>query len=181
MISPVMMIYRSKEIMNLYEISNQYLATAQQLAELDIDEQTLNDTLDGEKWPVEEKARAVSAMILNLEMESAMVKEAGERITRRAKALQARADWLHDYLLINMQRTGITEIKAIDGTFKAKLYPQRDSSVEIVEQGMIPQDYMREIPARFEPDKSLIKKAISDGYDVPGAKIVRKDRLEVRG
>lgn len=167
--------------MNLYEISNQYLATAQQLAELDIDEQTLSDTLEGEKWPVEEKARAVSAMILNLEMESAMVKEAGERIARRAKALQARADWLHDYLLENMQRTGITEIKAIDGTFKAKLYPQRDSSVEIVEQSMIPQDYMREIPARSEPDKTLIKKAINDGYDVPGAKIIKKDRLEVRG
>lgn len=167
--------------MNLYEISNTYLATVQQLAELDIDEQTLADTLEAEQWPVEEKARAVSAMILNLEIEAEVVKAAGDRIAKRAKSLQARADWLHDYLLVNMQRTGITEIKALDGTFRAKLYPQRDASVEIVEPGMIPDDYMREIPARFEPDKSLIKKAIADGYDVPGARIVKKDRLEVRG
>ena len=164
---------------NLYEISTQYLATAQQLAELDIDEQTLSDTLEAEAWPVEEKVRAVSAVILNLQAEADMVKGTADRIAKRAKALQSRADSLHDYLLINMQRTGITEIKALDGTFKAKLYRERDASVVIDSENLIPADYMREIPARCEPDKVLIKKAINDGYEVPGAHIVKKDRLEI--
>ncbi len=166
--------------MNLYEISTQYLATAQQLAELDIDEQTLSDTLEAEAWPVEEKVRAVSAVILNLQAEADMVKGTADRIAKRAKALQSRADALHDYLLINMQRTGITEIKALDGTFKAKLYRERDASVVIDEENLIPADYMREIPARCEPDKVLIKKAINDGYEVPGAHVVKKDRLEIK-
>jgi len=166
--------------MNLYEISTQYLATAQQLAELDIDEQTLSDTLEAEAWPVEEKVRAVSAVILNLQAEADMVKGTADRIAKRAKALQSRADALHDYLLINMQRTGITEIKALDGTFKAKLYRERDASVVIDSENLIPADYMREIPAQYEPDKILIKKAISDGYQVPGAHIVKKDRLEIK-
>lgn len=166
--------------MNLYEISTQYLATAQQLAELDIDEQTLADTLESEAWPVEEKVRAVSAVILNLQAEADMVKGTADRIAKRAKALQSRADALHDYLLINMQRTGITEIKALDGTFKAKLYRERDASVVIDSENLIPADYMREIPARCEPDKVLIKKAINDGYEVPGAHIVKKDRLEIK-
>ena len=165
---------------NLYEISTQYLATAQQLAELDINEQTLSDTLEAEAWPVEEKVRAVSAVILNLQAEADMVKAASDKIAKRAKALQSRADHLHDYLLINMQRTGITEIKALDGTFKAKLYRERDASVVIDSENLIPADYMREIPARYEPDKILIKKAISDGYEVPGAHIVKKDRLEIK-
>lgn len=166
--------------MNLYEISTQYLATAQQLAELDIDEQTLSDTLEAEAWPVEEKVRAVSAVILNLQAEADMVKGTADRIAKRAKALQSRADALHDYLLINMQRTGITEIKALDGTFKAKLYRERDASVVIDSENLIPADYMREIPARCEPDKVLIKKAINDGYEVPGAHVVKKDRLEIK-
>jgi hypothetical protein len=165
---------------NLYEISTQYLATAQQLAELDIDGQTLADTLEAEAWPVEEKVRAVSAVILNLQAEADMVKGTADRIAKRAKALQSRADALHDYLLINMQRTGITEIKALDGTFKAKLYRERDASVVIDSENLIPADYMREIPARCEPDKVLIKKAINDGYEVPGAHIVKKDRLEIK-
>lgn len=166
--------------MNLYEISTQYLATAQQLAELDIDEQTLSETLEAEAWPVEEKVRAVSAVILNLQAEADMVKGTADRIAKRAKALQSRAEALHDYLLINMQRTGITEIKALDGTFKAKLYRERDASVVIDSENLIPADYMREIPARYEPDKVLIKKAINDGYEVPGAHIVKKDRLEIK-
>lgn len=165
---------------NLYEISSQYLATAQQLAELDIDEQTLADTLESEAWPVEEKVRAVSAVILNLQAEADMVKGTADRIAKRAKALQSRADALHDYLLINMQRTGITEIKALDGTFKAKLYRERDANIVIDLENLIPADYMREIPARCEPDKVLIKKAINDGYEVPGAHIVKKDRLEIK-
>lgn len=165
---------------NLYEISTQYLATAQQLAELDINEQTISDTLEAEAWPVEEKVRAVSAVILNLQAEADMVKAASDKIAKRAKALQSRADALHDYLLINMQRTGITEIKALDGTFKAKLYRERDASVVIDSENLIPADYMREIPARCEPDKVLIKKAINDGYEVPGAHIVKKDRLEIK-
>lgn len=34
--------------MNLYDISTQYLATANQLANMDIDDQTLADTLEAE-------------------------------------------------------------------------------------------------------------------------------------
>ena len=166
--------------MNLYEISTQYLATANQLADMDIDEQTLTDTLEASAWPVEEKVRAVSAVILNLQAEADMVKATADRIMKLYKAKQSRADALHDYLLVNMQRTGITEIKALDGTFRAKLYRERDESVEIDSLELIPADYTREIPARFEPDKSLIKKAIKDGYEVPGAHVVKKDRLEIK-
>lgn len=166
--------------MNLYDISTQYLATANQLADMDIDEQTLADTLEAEAWPVEEKVRAVSAVILNLQAEADMVKGTADRIAKRAKALQSRAEALHDYLLVNMQRTGITEIKALDGTFKAKLYRERDASVVIDSENLIPADYMREIPARCEPDKVLIKTAINDGYEVPGAHVVKKDRLEIK-
>lgn len=39
---------------------------------------------------------------------------------------------------------------------------------------------MREIPARKEVDKPSIKKAIGGGKDVPGARIVEKDRLEIK-
>jgi len=92
--------------MNLYDISTQYLATANQLADMDIDEQTMRDTLDAEAWPVEEKVRAVSAVILNLQAEADMVKATADKIMKLYKAKQSRADALHNYLLVNMQRTG---------------------------------------------------------------------------
>lgn len=166
--------------MKLYEIVAEFKEKAERLFDLDLPDDVISDTLESEAWPVEEKVRAVSAVILNLQAEADMVKGTADRIAKRAKALQSRADALHDYLLINMQRTGITEIKALDGTFKAKLYRERDASVVIDSENLIPADYMREIPARCEPDKVLIKKAINDGYEVPGAHIVKKDRLEIK-
>jgi len=38
---------------------------------------------------------------------------------------------------------------------------------------------MQGLPTRFEPDKSLIKQALKDGFDVPGAKMDKKDRLTI--
>jgi hypothetical protein len=52
--------------------------------------------------------------------------------------------------------------------------------VDIFDEKQLPQDYLREIPAKYEPDKKLIKKAMDDGFEVPGARIVAKDRLEIR-
>lgn len=166
--------------MNLYEISTEYIDTASQLADLDLDEQTIADTLEAAQWPVEEKGRALSAVILNMQAEAEMVKHAMEKLAHRAKVIDARAKALRDYLLVNMQRTGITEIKALDGTFKAKLYPERDVSVVIDDLDKLPADYLREIPTRYEPDKTLIKKAINDGFDVQGAHLVKNDRLEIK-
>ena len=174
------MMLGSNIMANLYEISNEYLATAQQLAELDLDEQTITDTLEAAQWPVEEKGRALSAVILNMRAEADMVNDAIKKLSHRAKAIESRAQALHDYLLINMKRTGIPEIKALDGTFKAKFYPERDVSVVIDDLDKLPADYLREIPARYEPDKVLIKKALNDGHDVQGAHLVKNDRLEIK-
>lgn len=94
--------------------------------------------------------------------------------------LQNRQDWLRRYLQDQMKRTGTTEISANDGSFKARLLVERDASVEVFEEGLLPVDYMREIPASYAPDRKLIKKAIDEGFDVPGARIVKKDRLEIK-
>ncbi|MBM6697109.1 siphovirus Gp157 family protein, partial [Bifidobacterium pullorum subsp. saeculare] len=55
----------------------------------------------------------------------------------------------------------------------------RDESVEVWDSAQLPRDYMRET-VKVEPDKTLIKKAIKDGFDVPGAKLVQKDRLVLK-
>lgn len=126
------------------------------------------------------KARAVAAYVIESGKQADMVEEAGKELIERAKAQRKRIDWLRSYLAQHMAACGITEIKDERGTFTAKLYPGRDKSVEVFDANQLPGDYMREIPARYEPDKMLIKKAIGDGFDVPGARLVAKDRLEIK-
>ena len=109
-----------------------------------------------------------------------MVKAREKELADQRKRAEKRLQWLRQYLAENMAATGITRIQGEDGTFGAKLEIDRDALVDVFEPELLPTDYMREIPAKQEPDKALIAKAIGDGFDVPGARIVRKNRLTLK-
>lgn len=126
------------------------------------------------------KAQAVAAFILANSAEADMVEQHAKALLDRVKTARRRSDWLREYLRSHMAACGITEIKSDDGTFKATLQLGRDESVDVFDARQLPMDYMREVPAKLEPDKTLIKKALKDGFDVPGAKIVSKDRLTLK-
>ena len=66
------------------------------------------------------------------------------------------------------------------GVFSATLAVGRDKSIDVYDADQLPDDYMREIPARYEPDKAAIRSAMDDGFDVPGARIVARDRLTIK-
>lgn len=166
--------------MNLYALSTQYQQAFLALADSDFDEQTIADTLEGMEGELTVKAQNVLAYALNLDAEVAALKEVESRIAKRRKAKEAQAEYMREYLKQNMARAGITEIRAIDNSFVAKLHIGRDSAVVIDDASRVPADYMREIPAKMEPDKALIKRAISDGATVRGAHIEKRDRLEIK-
>jgi hypothetical protein len=129
----------------------------------------------------EGKGKAVAAYILNQEATISAIDNTIKVWEGRADALRKRSDALKRYLLDNMKRTGVTQIIADDGTFAAKLYLERDKSVEIFDEKQIPVAYlsMPEPPAP-KPDKKRIKASLDAGTDVPGARILRKDRLEIK-
>lgn len=126
------------------------------------------------------KAKACAAYILDNDAQADMVEAHAKSLLDRVKAARKRSQWLRQYLQSHMAACGIQSIKSDDGTFTAVLQIGRDESVEVFDAAMLPADYMREIPAKQEPDKLLIKKALKDGHDVPGAKLVHKDRLTIK-
>jgi hypothetical protein len=166
--------------LKLYQVADEFIAIANKLEESDAPADAIADTLEGCLMPVEEKAKAVAAYVRNIEAEADAIERHAKDVADKAKAVRNRANAMRDYLRFNMARCGITEIKSNDGLLTIKLHRDRDSSVEIMAANDVPSAYLREIPAKLEPDKTLIKKAINDGFDVPGARIVKKDRLEIK-
>lgn len=126
------------------------------------------------------KAQAVAAFVLENNTQADMVEAHAKALLDRVKAARKRSEWLKQYLASHMAACGVLTIKANDGTFTATLSPGRDESVEVFDAAQLPQDYLREIPAKYEPDKVLIKKALKDKFDVPGARLVAKDRLTIK-
>ena len=171
--------------MHLYELSAQYNKSFLELADSDFDAETINDTLEAMEGEVAVKGANVLAFALNLDVEANAIKEVEKRLELRRKSIEKKSEWMKEYLKSNMARTGITEIEAIDGTFKATLSIGRDKALVIDEQGKIPCDYFTVIPEHVVPEawelnKSDVKKALLDGVQIEGAHIEYRDRLTIK-
>ena len=163
--------------MNLYQITQQYQHDAAKLADLDLDEQTLADTLESMSGDLEVKATSTIMVSRNLRATASAIKEAEAQMAARRKAMEARADALDLRVFTTMQATGITRIES---PYFALSIANNPASVDVFDSLQVPADYMREIPATSAPDKALIKRALQDGYDVPGARLVQGQRLSIK-
>lgn len=105
----------------------------------------------------------------------AMLKEMATKIDAREKRLER----FEAYMADCMKATGITEVKHETGLWGAKLYLDRDESVELEEGATFPPELCND-PKPPAPSKSKIKAAIKAGQPVAGAHIVRKDRLTIK-
>lgn len=126
------------------------------------------------------KATAVAAYLIESERQADAADEYVKELQTRVRQSRKRSEWLRGYLQTHMAACGILEIKDERGIFKATLSPGRDEAVEIFDEAQIPADYMVEVPATSKPDKALMRKAMKDGFDVPGAKLVKRDRLTIK-
>lgn len=105
----------------------------------------------------------------------AMLKEMADKIASREKRLER----FEAYMADCMKATGITEVKHETGLWGAKLYLDRDESVELEEGATFPPELCND-PKPPSPSKTKIRMAILSGQPVVGAKIVRKDRLVIK-
>ena len=150
------------------------------LDQIDAETGELPEGFESARALVTQKAVAVTAYILESDRNIESVKSYIKDLTAKVKTAEKRQEWLRRYLSEHMAAAGITEIKDERGVFSASLSLGRDEAIEVFDEAQLPDLYRREIPAKHEPDKALIKKAIKDGFEVPGARLVKKDRLSIK-
>lgn len=163
---------------SLYVIADEYMQAVAKLADLDLPPEVVADTLEGLSGNLEVKATNVAMFVRNLESMAEQIKAAEGAMAARRKAIEARAERVRDYLLTNMQRTGISKIEC--PYFKLAVR-ENPPSVVIDDPSAIPAEFMRQPePPPPSPDKTAIKAAITAGNDVAGARLVRGQRLEIK-
>ena len=163
---------------SLYDIAAEYRQTADKLADLDLDEQTIADTLEGMSGALEVKAQNVVMFARNLEATATAIKEAETAMAARRKAIENRAAGLRRYALSAMQVAGVQSIECPYFKLSVRKNPP---AVEVFDAAQIPAQFMRTPePPPPAPDKKAITEAIKAGKEVPGARLVSGERLEVR-
>jgi hypothetical protein len=161
----------------LYELANEYIEALEVLDDPDLPEQVVRDTLEALQGGLNDKGRAVAAYSLNLSAEIEALKAHEKRVAAKRKTLEAREEWLREYLKYNMEKCGISEIKSLDGTFTAKLGKGRPSVV-IDDESSFPDDspfvkWTRTV------SKTDIAAALNAGEEVPGARLETKPSLRI--
>lgn len=167
--------------LTLYQIAGEYRQAADTLAELDLDDQTIADTLESISGDLTTKSQNVAFVIKNIEATVEQINAAVEHMNARAQALEKRAERVREYLLQNMLMAGVQKIEC--PYFKLAV---RDNPPKVVvdDEKQIPMLYMTDPapppPPTPKPDKKLIAAALKDGHDVPGCRLERGKRLEIK-
>jgi len=162
----------------LYEIVERFRHAEVAMADLGMGEQTIRDTLEAIEGEVSEKATNVAQVIRNIESLAENIRDAEQKMAARRKALEARADWLRGYLLDNMVAAGISKVESPWFSLTVR---QNPPSVALDDVSLIPTDYWRAVlPPPPAIDRVAIRAAIEAGQDVPGARVVRGQRLEIK-
>ena len=157
--------------MTLFEIKEQYLS----LMEMDLDEVTFTDCLEGLEGDLEDKADNIAYIVKTLKAEADAIKGEAKTLQERAKAKLNKADRLTQYLFESMKQLEKTKIETARNCLSIKKNPE---SVKTVED-FYNDEYMREF-VEVKLDKAKLKEDLKAGIKVDGARLEQKERLEVK-
>lgn len=163
--------------MRLYELANQYefLLKASFNEETgEIDKETM-DKLNSLSEPIETKCINITKLFKEIEAERKAISEEIKSMSLREKTLKTKVESLKGYLLENMERCKIFEIKCPQFVIKIQKNPY---SVDIYDKEKIPEKYKKvKIDFDLQGIKSDLNAAESD---IPGARLVQKNSIRIK-
>ncbi|MFQ5787386.1 MAG: siphovirus Gp157 family protein [Thermodesulfobacteriota bacterium] len=163
--------------MKLYEISDNYLNALQDFADMYLTDEEINDTIEGIEGEFKDKAINIAAFIKNLEVDSQAIHEAEKSMAYRRRVIENKIDKLRDYLLYEMEQTGITKIT--DSPYFVISLKNNPPKVVIENEEQVPSEFVS-IETIKKIDKKAILAQFKPGDQIPGLQIVRNKRLDIR-
>jgi hypothetical protein len=166
---------------SLFNLSTQYMALAHKLADIDLDAETVADTIEasGLVDDLTTKAQGVEMVARSAEAHNLAI----DAEISRLQALKAHrskvAAGLRQYLLDNMQRAGIERIECPMFQISIRNNPP---SVDVFDPINLPAEYMvlpEPKPLVAAPDKKRLAADLKAGKEITGARLVQGVRLSI--
>lgn len=164
--------------MNLYDINSELesvMAEAMSVAEENegVIPNDLSERIDTLEMQRDEKIANCARYYKNRASEADAVKAEIDRLTKRKRAADRAAEWMKLYL---------SSVFAVGQKYQdsAVSIGWRKSAETIIENAEILPDNYVKVKIEKSPDKVAIKAAIVSGVDVPGAKVIEKQNIQIR-
>ena len=160
--------------MKLYEIKENYL----KLLNMDLDDQTLQDTLESLDADLEEKADNIACLIKSLEAEKEAIKNEVDGLMLRMTQKQVKADKLKQYLFDTFKALNKEKIETSRNVLQVKKNPP---SVVLDEDFLnwASQNKPELTRIKVEADKTAIKEILKN-EELPFARLEVKERLVIK-
>lgn len=163
---------------SLYELSSdlERVIDGGMIVDMDTGEVLFDEeNLDKLKVTVAEKFLACKMFAEGQRAKAKSLKDLAKAMTESAKAMEKKAERMDAYMLERAKANG-GEISTDSITVKVRKCPQ---SVEVVNEGAIPERFWREKVVRTL-DKEAVKEALKAGERVPGAALVRNEKVSIK-
>jgi uncharacterized protein YdhG (YjbR/CyaY superfamily) len=153
--------------MKLYEIT-ELIKKSEEL-------ELTQDDLELLEIELKQKSDNIVKYINNLESNINVIDTEIKRLQELKKTEKNKLDNLKEYIKYCLNKMNV---KKIDSTL-GKITIRKSESVEIEDIEKIPGEFVT-IKQTFNPDKTAIKKAIKEGREIPGAKIIIKENINIK-
>lgn len=121
----------------------------------------------------ETKAENVACYIKNLQSDAAAIREEEKNLAARRQSKERKAQRLKEYLEECLLLAGTERIE----TPRCKISFRSSTKIEIVEESLIPDDYMR---FEAKPNKAALKEAIKNGEKFNGVELVTTKSIQLK-
>lgn len=158
--------------MFLYEMTVATKQLYELLANDEIDEQTIADTL--EAMGVEEKLEGYCQVIRQYEAEKDMLKAEKERIDKKIKVSENAINRMKKAVMEFMKASGSTKSSA--GTFTVALSTSK--AVNILDESKVPVRFLVEQPPKI--DKSAIRQELMSGAEIEGCELQINEGVRIK-
>ena len=156
----------------LYKIAEQHKALSALVESEELTAEMVADTFEGIEGEFAAKADSLIRVVNDVNGDINLIDAEIKRLQARKKAMQNQQKSLRDYLKVNMQQTGIKQIKC--PLFTITLADGRDVAV-VDDADQLPDDLV-DAKVEIKPNKSEILKRLKAGQDVPGARIDKTEQ-----
>ena len=162
----------------LARLTDEFLHLADGFADVDPSDAEaiacIQERLDASAADIQIKASSIAAVIREFEARADIAQAESDRIAVHARAAKARAAWLREYLLKNLQALGASRIQTATAQIAIRESPP---AAEVLDEQELPDAFKRVVQS---VDKLKLRKALLEGDAVPGARLTRGTYLWIR-
>lgn len=158
----------------LYEVSERYKNIQDLIGNEEITEEIFKTAAEDVKDEFREKLLNIAKLCKNIKGNKAMIKEEEKRLEKKETILDNRLKSLENYIKLCLNNARLNKMDL--GIFKISI--RKSESTEITNLSLIPEEFLNF--KKPEAKKTEIKKAIKEGREIQGAKIVENESLVIK-